>query len=193
VYGTGPTPPQPHAHATRHQTKRGIRVTSPARTVLDNARDPDLEELLGNALATNLVTTRKLDLAIAECPTRPGVPRLHRILHQEGGPRRTRSWAERRLLVLVRQAGLPVPLTNQMLNGYQVDAVWPEHRLVVEVDGYDFHRGRRAFETGRARDAAHVAAGFRVIRFTADQLRDEPLIGIGQLSAALALALALAS
>lgn len=171
-------------------TKRGIRVTSPARTVIDSARDPDLEELLGSALATNLVTARQLDLAIADCPTRPGVRRLHRTLHQPGGPRRTRSWGERRLLALVRQAGLPVPLTNQMLNGYQVDAVWPDHRLVVEVDGWNFHRGRRAFETDRARDAAHVAAGYRVLRFTATQLRDEPLIVIGQLSAALALALA---
>jgi very-short-patch-repair endonuclease len=160
------------------------------RTVLDSARDPDLEELLGNALATNLVTMRQLDVAIAEWPTRAGVPRLHRILHQPGGPRRTRSWGERRLLALVREAGLPVTVTNTMLNGYQVDALWPDHRLVLEVDGWDFHRGRRAFETDRARDAAHVAAGYRVIRFTANQLRDEPLIVIGQLSAALALALA---
>jgi very-short-patch-repair endonuclease len=172
------------------RTKRGIRVTSPARTVLDNARDPDLEELLANALAANLVTARQLNLGIAECPSRRGVRRLHRILNQPGGPRRTRSWGERRLLALIRQAGLPVPLTNRMVNGYQVDAVWPEHRLVVEVDGYEFHSGRRAFETDRARDAAHVAAGYRVIRFTAIQLRDEPLVVIGQLSAALALALA---
>jgi hypothetical protein len=125
------------------RTKRGIRVTSPARTVLDNARDPDLEELLGNALAANLITIRQLDLAIADCPTRPGMRRLHRVLHTPGGPRRTRSWGERRLLALIRQAGLPVPLTNRMLNGYEVDAVWPEHRLIVEVDGYEFHRGRR--------------------------------------------------
>lgn len=61
---------------------------------------------------------------------------------------------------------------------------------MVEVDGYHFHRGRRAFDTDRARDAAHVAAGYRVTRFTAIQLRNEPLIVIGQLSAALALALA---
>ena len=112
------------------------------------------------------------------------------MLHQPGGPRRTRSWGERRLLALVRQAGLPVPMTNRMLNGHEVDAVWADHRLIVEIDGYDFHGGRRAFETDRARDAAHVAAGYRVIRFTANQLRDEPLIVIGQLSAALALALA---
>jgi very-short-patch-repair endonuclease len=172
------------------RTKRAIRVTSPARTVMDCAPDRDLEELLANALTTNLVTKRQLDQTIAEHPAQPGVPRLHRILNQPGGPRRTRSWGERRLLALVRQAGLPVPMTNRLLNGYQVDAVWPDQRLVVEIDGYEFHGGRRAFATDRKRDAAHVAAGYRVIRFTADQLQYEPLIVIGQLSAALALALA---
>jgi very-short-patch-repair endonuclease len=172
------------------RTKRGIRVTSPARTAIDNARDRDLEELLANALAANRVSIQQLDLAIARWWSLPGVGRLDRILHQKGGPRRTRSWAERRLLSLVRQAGLPVPITNTLLHGYQVDALWPEHRLVVEVDSWGFHGGREAFGTDRARDAAHVAAGYRVIRFTADQLEHQPLIVIGQLSAALALALA---
>ena len=83
-----------------------------------------------------------------------------------------------------------MPITNTLLHGYQVDALWPEHRLVVEVDSWGFHGGREAFGTDRARDAAHVAAGYRVIRFTADQLEHQPLIVIGQLSAALALALA---
>jgi very-short-patch-repair endonuclease len=172
------------------RTKRGIPVTSPERTAVDNARHRDLEELLANALATNLVTVPQLDLAIARWSTLPGMGRLDRILHQKGGPRRSRSWAERRLLYLVRQAGLPVPLTNRMLNGFQVDAVWPDHRLVVEVDSWGFHRGRTAFAADRARDAVHVAAGYRVIRFTAEQLEHQPLIVIGQLSAALALALA---
>jgi very-short-patch-repair endonuclease len=172
------------------RTKRGIRVTSPARTVFDSARDPDLEELLANALGAKLVTERQLDLAIADCPTRPGAPRLHRILHQQGGPRRTRSWAERRLLALIREAGLPVPLTNRLMYGFQIDAVWPEHKLVVEVDSWRFHGDRDAFESDRVRDAVLVAHGYRVLRFTARQLRDEPLVVIGQLSAALALALA---
>ena len=81
-----------------------------------------------------------------------------------------------------------MPLTNRLLFGFQVDAVWPELKLVVEVDGYEFHGDRRSFENDRARDATLVAAGYRVIRFTATQLADEPLIVIGQLAAALALA-----
>ena len=172
-------------------TKRGIRVTAPARTVLDGASylyGDDLEEFVAEALATGLVDRRKLEVAIQRCPTRRGVGRLRALLRQQGGPRRTRSWAERRILSLVRQAGLHMPRTNVQLHGQQVDAFWPEHRLVVEVDSWKFHRDRAAFENDRARDATHVAHGYRVLRFTAAQLRDQPMIVIAQLAAALALA-----
>src|SRR5690348_10726379 len=108
------------------------------------------------------------------------------MLNQEGGARHTRSWSERRPLSLIREAGLPVPLTNRQLHGFQVDAVWPDVKLVVEVDGYEFHRDRASFENDRARDAMLVAAGYRVIRFTATQL--DELVVITRLAAALALA-----
>ncbi|MBV9605383.1 MAG: DUF559 domain-containing protein [Solirubrobacterales bacterium] len=168
--------------------RHGVRVTSPARTILDNSRSPELEEMIATGLATGLVTQRQIEQAIERCPTRRGVGRLRALLRQEGGPRSTRSWAERRLLALIREAGLPVPLTNQQLHDMQVDAVWPEHKLVVEVDSWRFHGDRGAFENDRARDAILIAHGYRVLRFTARQLRDQPLIVLGQLAAALALA-----
>jgi very-short-patch-repair endonuclease len=186
--------PGVHRHRSRTieprdvRTKRGVRVTSPARTIVDNARDRDLEEMLAAAIDTGLVTRRQIERAIERCPTRPGVKRLRALLSQRGGPRRTRSWAERRLLFLIRQAGLPVPLTNRLLLGFQVDALWPDLKLVVEVDGYEFHGDRGSFENDRARDAALVAAGYRVLRFTATQLDEQPLLVLGQLAAALALA-----
>jgi very-short-patch-repair endonuclease len=168
--------------------RKGVRVTSPARTVLDNARDPELEAIIGAAFATGRVTERQIEQAIARCPSRRGARRVRRLLSQDGGPRRTRSWAERRLLALVRQAGLPVPQTNVMLHGLQVDALWPEHRLVVEVDSEEFHGDRRSIENDRARDAKLIAAGYVVIRFTATQLDKSPFLVLGQLAAALALA-----
>jgi very-short-patch-repair endonuclease len=178
----------PELDAADIRTRRGVRVTSPARTVLDNARDPDLEELIATALDKGRVTRRQVEQAIARSQTRRGVGRLRALFDQDGGPRRTRSWGERRLLSLIRQAGLPVPLTNRLLYGFQVDAVWPDLKLVIEIDGYEFHRGRRSFEDDRARDATLVAHGYRVIRFTATQLRDEPLMVLARLAAALALA-----
>ena len=174
--------------STDVRSRRGIKVTSPARTIIDNAGDPDLEELVAAAIAAGRVRPRQIEQAIARYPTCPGVARLSAILRQDGGPRLTRSWGERRILALIRKAGLPVPETNVPLHGYNVDALWRDLRLVVEVDGYESHGDRAAFEADRARDATHVAAGYRVIRFTAVQLRDEPLVVIARLAAALAAA-----
>ena len=62
------------------------------------------------------------------------------------------------------------------------------HKLVVEIDGYEYHGDRGSFESDRARDAKLIAAGYVVIRFTATQLEESPLVVLGQLAAALALA-----
>lgn len=170
------------------RTRHGIRVTSPARTVLDNARHPLLEELIATGLDSGLVTERQIEASIDRSPTRRGVRRVRGVLSQRGGARLTRSWGERRLLSLIREAGLPVPQTNRLLLGFKVDALWPGLKLVVEVDGYEFHGDRGSFEDDRARDATLVAHGYTVLRFTARQLHDQPLVVLGQLSAALALA-----
>ncbi len=172
------------------RTKRGIRVTSPARTVIDATaylNDDDLEDLIATAFRENLASDRQLLAAIARFPTHLGAARVSAVLDLDGGPAWTRAKTERLMLSLVRQARLPVPLTNVPLHGGEVDFLWPDQRLVVETDGYKFHRDRVAFENDRARDAIHVAAGYRVLRFTWRQLRDEPLVVIGRLAAALAL------
>jgi very-short-patch-repair endonuclease len=59
--------------------------------------------------------------------------------------------------------------------GYPADFIWPELRLIVEVDGYQSHGTRYAFERDRRRDQAHKNAGYDVIRFTWRQLNEEPL------------------
>ncbi len=86
----------------------------------------------------------------------------------------TRSEAERRLKQLCKQAGLPLPRTNARVAGHEVDAYWPAERLIVEVDGYKFHRTRQAFERDRRKDAALTAAGNRVVRITWRRLTTEP-------------------
>ena len=71
--------------------------------------------------------------------------------------------------------------------GLEVDCYFPTHRPVVETDGWDTHRTRRAFEDGRAKDAALTAAGYIVLRFTWRQLRDEPATVADRIRAVLAL------
>ena len=74
---------------------------------------------------------------------------------------------------------------NARVAGYEVDAYWPAHRLIVEVDGYKYHRTRRRFESDRRKDAALTTAGYRVIRITATRLRDAPHAVSAQLGALL--------
>jgi very-short-patch-repair endonuclease len=158
--------------------KNGIPVTSPARTLLDyaaSARPDELERAIAEASALKLVTDNQIHRALERAPNRPGAAALRAELAREGGPRWTRSDAERRMLNLIREARLPRPMTNVRIEGWQADVLWPEHKLIVEVDGYPFHSHRRAFERDRRRDAAHVAAGYRVIRVTYRQLLEEPL------------------
>jgi very-short-patch-repair endonuclease len=58
--------------------------------------------------------------------------------------------------------------------GYTVDALFARRRLIVELDGWEFHNDRDAFETDRARDGATLKAGYRTRRITWDRLHLEP-------------------
>jgi very-short-patch-repair endonuclease len=111
---------------------------------------------------------------------RRGRRALRAALEHEPAP--TRSEAERRLLALIRAARLPRPETNVVVSGYEVDLLWREQRVIVEVDGFAFHSTRQAFERDRARDAALQAAGYRVIRVTWRQIVDEPHALVAQLA-----------
>ena len=88
----------------------------------------------------------------------------------------TRSALERKFLRLCRGHRIPAPRVNVRVGGFLVDFVWPENRLIVEVDGYEFHRARAAFEADRARDAELVTQGYRVLRFTYRQVTGRPAV-----------------
>jgi very-short-patch-repair endonuclease len=166
-----------HAHraaltADEASLSRGIPVTSPARTIADLARrssDAELERLVAEAQVLGLVTEGRLRAYAAD---RRGAARLRALLERADGPAFTRSEAERRFLALVRNAGLPAPRTNARVAGFEVDFLWPRARLVVELDGWRFHSSRKRFEDDRARGAALVAAGLRVLHVTWRQLAE---------------------
>jgi very-short-patch-repair endonuclease len=83
---------------------------------------------------------------------------------------RTRTELEQRMLALCRRHRLPRPEVNVKLDRFEVDFLWRDQRLVVEVDGWGSHRTRTAFEEDRARDARLEVLGYRVVRFTWRQL-----------------------
>jgi very-short-patch-repair endonuclease len=168
-----------------------IPITSPARTLLDLAADVPtamLERALEDARRRRLVTKRSLDAAISS--GRPGAPTLRALMQSEHGPALTRSAAEERLVDLIRAAALPAPEHNVRIGPYELDVVWREARLVVEIDGFAYHSSRQAFERDRRRDATLAATGWTVIRVTWRQLEEEPAAVIARLAAALAKELA---
>ena len=96
------------------------------------------------------------------------------LSHYTAGTTPTRSQLEERFLQLCDNHGLPRPETNTRINGIEVDFVWRDARLIVEVDGYAFHRSPAAFERDRERDVILTVAGWRVMRFTHAQITRRP-------------------
>lgn len=158
--------------------RKGLPVTSPAWTLLDEAptlTPRELELAFDRALVAGIMRLQDVAELLKRVKGRPGAPALRALLEDHQGSTVTRSGAEELFLELIRTAHLPQPRVNARTCGYEVDFLWPEQRLVVEIDGFRFHSTRRAFEHDHRRDAALRAAGFIVLRFTYDQLRREPL------------------
>jgi very-short-patch-repair endonuclease len=97
---------------------------------------------------------------------------------------------EERFRVLAKRAGLPPPKAQYRFGPYRLDFAWPELKVAVETDGWATHGPRRGFEDDRARDAALMARGWRVLRVTYRRLRREPTLVAAQLAAILAQAAA---
>jgi very-short-patch-repair endonuclease len=164
----------------------GLPLTAPARTLFDLAATgyPQLERAFGEAHAQRLVTAREIEDMFERAGPRAGTRAL-RALQSDNASGFTRSKAERVLRGLLRDANLPTPRFNAKIAGYEVDAVWPDRRLVVEVDGYAYHGHRAQFERDRRKDLALTAAGYRVIRISWRQLTQEPFALIAVISSAL--------
>jgi very-short-patch-repair endonuclease len=150
-------------------------VTSLVRTLVDIASQldrGDLERAVNEADRLDLIDPEALLDALTLHPGKRGVGRLRELL-SERAFRLTDSELERRFLRLVSEAGLPMPLTRQRLNGFRVDFVWFDLKLVVETDGLRYHRTTGQQARDRLRDQAHLTAGFTPLRFTHAQIRFE--------------------
>jgi very-short-patch-repair endonuclease len=153
----------------------GISVTRIVRTLIDIAcdlADGQLERAVNEADRLDLIDPEALRLSLDGYRGQRGVRRLRGLLDRRTF-RMTDSELERWFLPQVRLAGMPMPLTQQHLNGFRVDFYWPELRLVVETDGLRYHRTPAQQARDRVRDQAHLAAGFTPLRFTHWQVRYE--------------------
>jgi len=157
-------------------TEYGIPVTTPIQTLIDMALRldrPGVERMINEADKYDLVHPPELRRALDDRAGEPGVALLRHILDRRTF-RLTKEELERRFLPLARKAELPVPLTGQFVNEFEVDFYWPELGLVVETDGLRYHRTPAEQARDRLRDQAHTAAGLTQLRFTHEQVRYEP-------------------
>jgi very-short-patch-repair endonuclease len=164
--------------AIGHGTQDGIPIIAPALALMEFATvatDDQLERAISEAYALKLVSEPELRAVIGRHPFQAGVAALRAELDRAGGPMWTASKAERLMKELLRKAGLPMPQTRERVAGHMADFLWRQFQLIVEVDGYQYHGHRYAFERDRRRDQAHISVGYRVIRFTWRQLNDDPL------------------
>jgi hypothetical protein len=160
----------------------GIPCTSVPRTLLDLAGVVPTKVL--EAACNQAEVVGVLDLAatkelVKRSRGRRGVRALRTVLGLGGlGRDLPRSELERRFLALCRRAGLPSPSVNEWIvlpgEEMQFDFVWHRERVVVEVDGWDTHRTRRAFREDRRRDRLLRLAGWAPVRFTWEDVTDEP-------------------
>ena len=150
-------------------TVRGIPVTNPLRTILDLAT-----VLSGRPLehALDLADQRHL-IDFAELRRRR-LPRSLQAVLTLYAQAVTRSELEERFLALCHEHGLPRPNVNTRIEGCEVDFAWRDRRLVVEVDGYRYHRAPSTFEDDRERDVVLSVAGWTVLRFTYAQVVRRP-------------------
>jgi very-short-patch-repair endonuclease len=98
---------------------------------------------------------------------------IRRLLAEARAATITRSPLEDEFAAFCRDHGLPTPSFNTTVLGYEVDALWPRERLAAELDSWEFHRHRAAFERDRARDTTLQVAGYRTIRITHRRLHQE--------------------
>ncbi len=166
-------------------------LTSPPRTVLDLAAEldlGDLERLVAEANYRRLAGDAELREQLERNPGKRGTTAVRKVLDLVGGPRRTRSHAERQMLNLLRRAGVAGYETNARIHGFEVDLLWRERSFAVEIDGYRAHSGRLAFERDRLKMATLKARGLEVMPITPRQLRDDPEGVVARLRTALELA-----
>jgi len=153
-----------------------VPATSPVRTMLDLATvlgPRGLERAVNEADKHGVIGPESLREALDDYAGEPGVRPLRTLLDRD-----TFVLSDTELEVHFRplslSAGLPLPLTKQMVNGFEVDFFWPGIGLVVETDGWRYHRTPSAQSRDALRDQTHTASGFTALRFSHRQVKYDP-------------------
>jgi very-short-patch-repair endonuclease len=162
-----------------HVVFRGChRITSTARTLFDLASvlpPHRLERAFMEADRQGLLDDQMLsEVAILSQGRKNGAAIRHLVSRRIPGISQARSVLESLVLELVAAGDISRPDVNRSIAGYVPDFAWPSARLIVEADGYEFHRGREAFERDTLRSNRLRALGWTVLRVTWRQVSESP-------------------
>jgi very-short-patch-repair endonuclease len=156
--------------------KDGIPATEIVQTLVDLATElapRRLERAINEADKHELIDPETLRSRLGSYEGEPGIKPLRTLLDK-----RTFRLSDSDLEILFRpisaEAGLPFPLSKQIVNDWEVDFYWPDLGLVVETDGLRYHRTASTQTRDARRDRAHALAGMTPLRFTHYEVKHEP-------------------
>lgn len=168
-------------------TCHGIPITTVPKTLVDLAGTLPLSALARACHEAGVryrTTPRQVEAVLARRPNAKGAKNLRAVLR--GDARVTLSALERLFLELLKEHGLPLPVTNKRAGTKRVDCRWPEHDLTVELDSYRYHNSRHAWEQDRRREREARARGDEFRRYTWIDVFEEPGPMLAELRALLA-------
>jgi very-short-patch-repair endonuclease len=149
-------------------TNFGILVTTVIRTIIDiepRLTDAQLIRAVQDARHARHLRPSTLDELLRRCR------RAAELIDPTQNP--TRSKHEDDFVAWAKRHGLPTPRTNVKVNGTEVDALFPEERVIVELDSVEFHDDPISFRTDRRRDRGSAAHGYVTVRLLKEDLTDE--------------------
>jgi very-short-patch-repair endonuclease len=169
---------RPRTLEERDCTRRwGIGVTTPTRTLVDlgSVLSPtQLERAFEEAEGLGRLDRTRLAQLCMGSSGRRGTRTLRTLLAVRSLPMtETRSRLEQRFLQFCRDRDLPIPAVNVPVAGYEVDCLWPEQRVAVELDSWAHHGDRTSFEADRRRDTHIQIAGHCIVRVTSRRISYE--------------------
>jgi hypothetical protein len=155
--------------------QRGVPTITPARTALDIAprlSRKQFTRLVNDHLRDGLLKLGALEDILARNPLHPGTKLLRRFVENPTNP--TRSWFEDAFPAFAEKYGLPPYEINAWINGREVDVLFRKQRVIVELDGKDFHMDEEAFENDRERDAENLRYRLVTVRITRERFEGTP-------------------
>ncbi|HEX6311583.1 MAG TPA: DUF559 domain-containing protein, partial [Acidimicrobiia bacterium] len=181
--------------AVEHSSRAGIPLTSVARTLVDLSARWSVKQLgraADHAQRRGLLRLEQLRICVGGLTPAPGrrPGRIHALLARRlHGYDPGDSDLEVRFARALVAGGLPEPVLQHWVRighrRYRIDLAYPDAMVAIEIDGWDTHRSRSAFDADRARANDLVVAGWRVLRFTSSTTDGEAVTVVAEALGAL--------